>query len=118
MQCARCQARCWDTRLEAAEEEQSAGRGAAATKETARAVVGAGADGCCSCSVGSADGGEGGRRATGAWCGMGVRMAVENRACECPERMNGPDAGEREGLSGHGLCGVPKDMARRKARVH
>jgi hypothetical protein len=29
-------------------------------------------------------------------------------------RMNGPDAGEREGLSAGGLCAVPKDMARRE----
>lgn len=53
-------------------------------------------------------------RATGAWCGMGVRMAVENRACECRERMNGPDAGERDGLSARGLCAAPKDKARRE----
>ncbi|XP_014559034.1 hypothetical protein COCVIDRAFT_13955 [Bipolaris victoriae FI3] len=41
-------------------------------------------------------------------------MAVENRACECRERMNGPDAGERDGLSAGGLCAVPKDKARRE----
>ena len=81
---------------------------AAVTKEAARAIKGVGVDSRGDSEVSVADGDGTARAASG---GMGVRMAVENRACECRERMNGPNSREREGLSSRGPC-TTKDMDR------
>lgn len=55
---------------------------AAVTKEAARAIKGVGVDSRGDSEVSVTDGDGTARAASG---GMGVRMAVENGACECPE---------------------------------
>jgi hypothetical protein len=54
----------------------------AVTKEAARAIKGVGVDSRGDCEVSSPDDDRRARTVSGS---MGVRIAVENRACECPE---------------------------------